>query len=137
MLEQMLLTHSILNYIFIGFLVMGFLVPVISKEPLKFKKMSFIYTMIFQAIITMILFSGIVALVSGDMPFDISIILMIGVFAVMMGIEISKHKRIKKANLEDEAIFVMLRSGFTKASALNLLVIVALTVFMMVQSKGL
>ncbi|CAA6807293.1 MAG: Unknown protein [uncultured Sulfurovum sp.] len=137
MLEQMLLTHSILNYIFIGFLVMGFLVPVISKEPLKFKKISFIYTMIFQAIITMILFSGIVALVSGDMPFDISIILMIGVFAVMMGIEISKHKRIKKANLEDEATFAMLRSGFTKASALNLLVIVALTVFMMVQSKGL
>lgn len=137
MLETMLSTHSILNYIFIGFLILGIFVPAMVKEPLAFKKASFIYTMIFQAIITMILFSGIVALVSGDMPFNMPIILMIGAFAVMMGIEISKHKRIKKGDLTDEGTFSMLRSGFTKASALNLLVIVALTVFMMVQSKGL
>jgi len=137
MLETMLLTHSTLNYIFIAFIVGGFFVPIMVKEPLGFKKASFIYTMIFQAIITMIAFSGIVALVSGDMPFNLPIIVMIVVFAAMMGIEISKHKRIKKANTEDEATFALLRSGFTKANVLNLMIIIGLTIFMMVQSKGI
>jgi len=137
MLETMLSTHSILNYIFIAFIVAGFLVPMMVKEPLGFKKASFIYTMIFQAIITMIAFSGIVALVSGDLDFNMPIIAMIAVFAAMMGIEISKHKRIKKGNTEDEATFAMLRAGFTKSSVLNLIIIVGFTVFMMVQSIGL
>ncbi|CAA6799520.1 MAG: Unknown protein [uncultured Sulfurovum sp.] len=137
MLETMLSTHSALNYIFIVFIVLGFLVPVMAKEPLGFKKASFIYTMIFQAIITMIAFSGIVALVSGDMPFNMPVIAMIAVFAAMMGIEISKHKRIKKGNTNDEATFAMLRAGFTKATVLNLIIIVGFTVFMIAQSKGI
>ena len=97
MLAEMLLTHRILIYAFIGFLLLGFLVPATKKEPLAFKKASFLYTMIFQAIITMIVFSGIVVLVVGDFTFDMSIIVMIAVFSVMMGIEISKYKRIKKS----------------------------------------
>lgn len=137
MLETMLSTHSALNYIFIVFILLGFLVPVMAKEPLGFKKASFIYTMIFQAIITMIAFSGIVALVSGDMPFNMPVIAMIAVFAAMMGIEISKHKRIKKGNTNDEATFAMLRAGFTKATVLNLIIIVGFTVFMIAQSKGI
>ncbi|CAA6799474.1 MAG: Unknown protein [uncultured Sulfurovum sp.] len=137
MLEEMLMTHSTLNYSFIVFIVLGFLVPIIAKKPLGFKKASFIYTMVFQAIITMIAFSGIVALVSNDMPFTTPIIIMIAVFAVMIAIEISKHKSIKKGNLEDEATFAMLRSSFTKASVLNLIILVGFTVFMIVQSKGI
>ena len=136
MLAEMLLTHTVLIYAFIGFLLLGFLVPMVKKEPLAFKKASFIYTMVFQAIITMILFSGIVALIVGKMDFNVPIIVMIAVFAVMMGIEISKHKKIKKANLEDEATLSLMRSGFTKASVFNLIVLVAITIFMMVVAKG-
>ncbi len=134
MLPEMLLTHTILIYAFIAFITLGFLVPVLKKEPLAFKKTSFLYTMIFQAIITMIVFSGIVALVVGDFGFNLPIIIMIAVFAVMMGIEISKYKRIKKADLEDEATFTMLRAGFTKASVLNFVVLVGITIFMIVKS---
>ncbi|CAA6806584.1 MAG: Unknown protein [uncultured Sulfurovum sp.] len=137
MLETMLSTHSTLNYIFIAFVILGFLVPVVAKSPLGFKKASFIYTMVFQALISMIAFSGIVALVSGDLPFTMPIIAMIAVFAAMMGIEISKHKRIKKGDTRDEATFAMLRSGFRKASVLNLIILVGFTVFMIAKSKGI
>ena len=137
MLVEMLLTHSILIYAFIGFIILGFFIPMVRKEPLAFKKSSFLYTMVFQALISMIVFSGIVALVVGNFDFGMTIIIMIAVFAVMMGIEISKYKRIKKADLTDEATFNMIRSGFTKASVLNLIVLVGITVFMMVQAKGL
>lgn len=137
MLAEMLLTHRVLIYAFIGFIVLGFLIPIKKKEHLAFKKSSFLYTMIFQAIITMIVFSGIVSLVVGNFDFGMRIIIMIAVFAVMMGIEISKYKRIKKADLEDDTTFNMIRSGFTKATVLNLVVLVGIIVFMMVQAKGL
>lgn len=137
MIETMLSTHSTLNYIFIGFLILGFLIPSIAKEPLGFKKASFIYTMVFQALITMIAFSGIVALISGDIPFTMPIIAMIAVFAAMIGIEISKYKRIKKGDTTDEATFAMLRAGFTKASILNLIILIGFTVFMIAKSKGI
>ena len=58
-------------------------------------------------------------------------------YLIQFEIEISKYKRIKKGDLEDEATFTMLRAGFTKASVLHLIILVAFTVFMMVQSKGL
>jgi len=136
MLEMMLSTHSILNYIFIGFLILGFAVPTMVKEPLAFKKASFIYTMVFQAIITMVLFSGIVGLVVGEFAFDMPIIVMVGAFAVMMAIEISRHKRIKKMNLEDPKNFEMAQSGLYKAGVLNLIVVLAVTIFMFVRTQG-
>lgn len=136
MIEMMLSTHSILNYIFIIFLIVGFVIPTKAKEPLAFKKASFIYTMVFQAIITMILFSGIVALIVGNFAFDMPIIVMVGAFAVMMAIEISRHKRIKKMNLEEAENLEIAQSGFYKAAVLNLTVVVALTIFMFIRTQG-
>jgi hypothetical protein len=136
MIETMLSTHSILNYIFIVFLIIGFAIPAMVKEPLGFKKASYIYTMVFQGIITMILFSGIVALIVGEMPFNMPIIVMIGVFAVMMAIEISRHKGIKKLNLEEPENLELSQSGFFKANVLNLIVVLALTFFMYFRTLG-
>jgi len=137
MLETMLLTHSILVKAFLGFLVLGLLVPMMTKtEPLGFKKASFIYTMIFQAIITMIVFSGIIAMVSGEIPFTVSTGIMVGVFALMMALEIVKHKRIKKSNTEEEETFTMLRGGFFKTGILNILILMAMVVLMILKSKG-
>ena len=137
MLETMLLTHSILVKAFLGFLVLGLLVPMMTKtEPLGFKKASFIYTMIFQAIITMIVFSGIIAMVSGEIPFTVSTGIMVGVFALMMALEIVKHKRIKKSNTEDEETFAMLRGGFLKTGILNIIILVAMVVLMILKVKG-
>jgi len=136
MLETMLSTHSILNYIFIVFLIIGFAIPTMVKDPLGFKKASFIHTMVFQAVMTMLLFSGIVALIVGNMPFNLPIIVMVGAFAVMMAVEISRHKRIKKSNLEETANFEIAQSGFYKAAVINLIVILAVTFFMFFRSQG-
>jgi len=137
MLETMLMTHSILVKAFLGFLVLGLLVPIMTKtKPLGFKKASFIYTMIFQAIITMIVFAGIIAMVSGDIPFAVNTGIMVGVFAIMMAIEIVKHKRIKKSNTEDEETFKVLRGSFLKAGILNIVILMAMVVLMILKSKG-
>jgi len=136
MLEEMLMTHSILVKAMLGFLVIGLFIPMMKKEPLEFKKASFIYTMIFQAIVTMIAFAGMVAFVVGNMGFSVSIIIMIVLFVIMMGLEIVKYKRIKKGNLNDEATFKQLRSGFVKTGIINIVILVAMVVLMILKAKG-
>ena len=129
MIETMLMTHSILIKAFLGFLVLGLFVPkMTASNPLKFKKASLIYTMIFQALMTMIVFVGIVALIVGELPFGISTIIMIVVFALMMALEIIKYKKIKK-NIEN--------AGFIKTSILNILILVAMVVLMILRAKGI
>jgi hypothetical protein len=129
MIETMLMTHSLLIKAFLAFLVLGLFIPkMTANDPLKFKKASFIYTMVFQALMTMIVLAGIVALVAGDLPFGVSTIIMVIVFAIMMALEIVKYKKIKKGAVED--------SGFIKTSIINILILVAMVVLMILNAKG-
>ena len=137
MIETMLMTHSILIKAFLGFLVLGLFLPMVAKSPLGFKKASFMFTMIFQALMTMIVFVGIIAMVYADLPFELSTIIMVIVFAIMMALEITKYKRIKKSNTEDEATFKIVRSGFTKTTIINIVILVAMVVLMILKSKGI
>ncbi len=125
----MLMTHSVLIKAFLGFLVLGLFIPkMTANDPLKFKKASLIYTMIFQALISMIALSGIVALVAGDLPFGITTTLMIAIFAIMMTLEIVKYKKIKKGNIES--------AGFIKTAIINIVILVAIVVLMILRAKG-
>ena len=138
MLEEMLATHSILVKIFLGFLVAGLFIPMMTaKKPLGFRKASFIYTMIFQAIATMIAFSGLIAMVTGEMPLSIAIIIMIVLWAVMMFLEIKKYKLIKIAKIENPETHRMLKSGFLKISVVQILLVVVMVVLMVLKVKGI
>jgi len=137
MLETMLLTHSILVKAFLGFLVLGLFIPMMKKNnPLGFKKSSFIYTMIFQAIMTMIVFVGVIAMVSAEIPFAMNTAIMIGVFSIMMALEIVKYKSIKKSNTEDEDTFKTLRGSFLKTGILNIIILMGMVVLMILKAKG-
>jgi len=134
---QMLSTHSLLVQVFLGFLVVGIVVPFLVKNPLGFKKASLIYTMIFQAIITMIAFAGIVAIFTGDLGWSVTSIMMMALWAVMMYIEIKKHKFVKLANLENENTFKVIKSAFFKISIVQILLVVVMTVVMVLKAKGI
>ena len=125
MIEQMLATHSILVKVFLAFLVVGLFIPKMTeRKPLGFRKASFIYTMVFQAIATMIAFTGLIALVAGeDFHFSLAVILMTVIWAAMMYIEIKKYKLIKIAKLENPETHKVLKSGFMKISVLQILLV--------------
>jgi len=133
---QMLAIHSILVKAFLGFLVAGIFIPLMLKRPAGFKKASFIYTMIFQAIATMIAFAGIVAVFSGDLGWQTTTIIMVVVWAVMMYIEIKKHKLVKIANLENEQTFKVIKSAFMKISFVQILLVAVMVVLMILKAKG-
>lgn len=133
---EMLAMHSVLVKIFLGFLVLGLFVPMIVKSPLGFKKSSLIYTMIFQGLTTMIAFAGIVAIFTGDLGWSMSTIIMVVVWAIMMYIEIKKHKLVKVANLQNVDTFKLLKSAFLKISVLQILLVVLMVVLMILKVKG-
>lgn len=134
---QILAVHSILVKIFLGFLVAGFAIPFMTaKKPLGFRKASFVYTMIFQALATMIAFAGLVAVFTGDLGWELSTILMIIIWAVMMYIEIKKYKLIKVADLQNPDTHKMLKSAFIKISIVQVLLVAIMVVLMILKAKG-
>jgi hypothetical protein len=134
---QMLAAHSILVKAFLGFLVIGLAIPMIIKNAKGFKKASFIYTMIFQALATMIAFAGLVAVFTGDLAWSVSTIIMVVVWAVMMYIEIKKHKLVKVANLENTDTFKVIRGAFIKISIVQILLVAIMVVLMVLKLKGI
>ena len=133
---QMIATHSLLVKIFLGFLVGGVVIPFLVKKPLGFKKASFIYTMIFQAIATMVAFAGLVAVFTGDLGWEITTIIMSIVWALMMFIEIKKYKLIKVANLQNSDTLKMLKSAFIKISLVQIALVAIMVVLMILKAKG-
>ena len=133
---QMLAVHSILVKVFLGFLVAGIFIPLMIKKPAGFKKASFIYTMIFQAIATMIAFVGLIAVFTGDLGWQVTTMIMVVVWAVMMYIEIKKHKLVKIANLENEQTFKVIKGAFLKISIVQILLVAVMVVLMVLKAKG-
>jgi len=133
---QMLAVHSILVKVFLGFLVAGLFIPMMVKKSEGFKKASFIYTMIFQAIATMIAFAGLVAVFTGDLGWQTTTIIMVVVWAVMMYIEIKKYKLIKVANLQNTDTFKVVKGAFLKISILQILLVAVMVVLMILKAKG-
>ena len=138
MVAQMLATHSILVKVFLAFLVAGLFIPkMTAKNPLGFRKASFIYTMLFQGIATMIAFTGLVAMVTGDFGLSIATILMIVIWALMMFIEIKKYKLIKIAKIENPETHKVLKGGFMKISVIQILLVAVMVVLMVLKAKGI
>lgn len=134
---QMLATHSILVKVFLGFLVGGLAIPFMTaKNPLGFKKASFIYTMIFQALTTMIAFAGVVAIFTGDLGWSATTIIMIVVWVVLMYSEIKKHKLIKLANLQNIETHKLLKGAFIKITIVHILLVAVMVVLMILKAKG-
>jgi hypothetical protein len=137
MIAEMIAAHSLLVKAFLAFLVMGFAVPFMAaKDTLKFKKSSFIYTMIFQALATMVAFTGLIAVFAGDLPWSLVMTIMVVIWAIMMFIEIKKYKLIKVANLQDSETFTLIKSAFTKISVIQVLLVAAMVLLMILKAKG-
>ena len=134
--EQMLIAHSVLIKAFLGFLVGGLIASFVVKTPKGFKKMSFIYTMIFQAIATMIAFAGLVAVFTGDLGWSLTTIVMVIVWAILMYVEIKKHKLVKVANLENEDTFKLLKGAFIKVASLQIAIVTVMVILMILKAKG-
>jgi len=136
MINEFLFVHKSLVYLFLIFLVAGMMIPFAIKDALKFKKASFIYTMTFQGLATMVAFAGLVLLYAGHLSWDIYSASMVVVWGVMMFIEIKKYRLIKYANLTHQETLDILKSGFSKISVLQILILLAMIAIMILKTSG-
>jgi len=138
MIAQILATHSILVKVFLAFLVAGLFIPkMTAKNPLGFRKASFIYTMVFQGLATMVAFTGLIAMMVGELPLSMAVILMIVIWGLMMFIEIKKYKLIKIAKIENPETHRVLKGGFLKISVVQILLVAVMVVLMILKAKGI
>ncbi len=132
-LTELLSIHSILVKAFLGFLVLGLIGAIVSiKSEESFKKFSFVYTLIFQLIITLIALVGFVALYEGNLSFGISEIVMIIAWVIIMFVEIKRNKAVKSGALTLKEQ----KSNFVKTSTIEIIFVVALVVMMILKAKG-
>lgn len=137
MIESMLFTHSILVKIFLAFLVAGMLTPLLTvRNPLGLKRAGLIYTFFFQALATMVAFSGIVLFFVAEYSMSTVIIIMIVVWVVMMYIEIRKYKLIKVANLQNPTTNQLIGRAFYLISLVQILLLAAMVILMVLRTKG-
>jgi len=136
MIDEFLFVHKSLVYLFLIFLFSGLAIPIFSSEAIRFKKASFIYTMSFQGLAMMVAFAGLVLLYAGHLEWDIYSATMVIVWGVMMFIEIKKYRLIKYANLTHNETFALLKSGFTKISILQILILFAMIALMVLKNTG-
>jgi len=138
MVAQMLLAHNILVKIFLALLITGLAIPMMTaKKPLGFRKASFIYTMVFQGIATMVAFTGLIAMVTGEMSISIGIMIMIVVWVLLMYIEIKKYKLIKVVKIENPETHQVLKGTFLKITAIQILLVAVMVVLMVLKVKGI
>ena len=136
MIDEFLWVHRFLVYLFLAFLVGGLTIPILANEPLKFKKASFIYTMSFQGIASMVAFAGLVLLYAGHLSWDIYSIAMILIWSVMIFIEVKKYRLIKYANLAHSETFTLLKNGFNNISILQILILLVMIAVMVLKNSG-
>lgn len=137
MLDEMIVSHSILVKVFLAFLVGGLFIPMMTaKKPLGFRKASFIYTMIFQAIATMIAFSGLIAMITGELGLTLSTIIMIVIWVALMYIEIKKYRLIKIAKIENPDTHKLLKGAFIKISIVQVFLVIVMVVLKVMEVKG-
>jgi hypothetical protein len=138
MLGEVFATHSVLVQVFLWFLVGALFVPmVIRNNALGFRKANFIFTLVYQALATMIAFSGLVLYVLSDMTFSGLMIFMVVVWALLMFIEIKKYKVIKVAKVEKPEVYRTVKGLFYKITAVQIFLIVVTVVITILVKKGM
>jgi len=137
-LTEIIATHSVLVKAFLGFVFAGIAIPILlKKKPQAFKKASFIYTLLFQLIITAILATGVYMLVNSEAGMGISTIIMIVVWALMMFLEIKRHKAVKSLVGDDLEHTNTLKGSFIKTSLIQIVLIAGVVVLMILKAKGI
>jgi len=137
MVEEIVASHRFLVELFALFVLFGLVIPKMTAgKSLKFRKASFIYTMIFQALATMAAFTGLVAMVVGKYAFGLSIILMILIWGTLMFIEIKKYKTIKIAQVENAETHLLLQTLFYKITIVEFFLIAVMVAIKMMEVKG-
>jgi len=132
---EMVTYHSVLIKAMLGVLVIGMVIPFLTSECSKTIKRMRIYMFVSHGLITMIAFTGLIALVFAKMDLNLEIIVMIVAFLVMIMVEVLKYKKILKAG-NSEGCTKASRTSAILFTVINIAIIAGLVVYKIMEAKS-
>jgi len=131
MFEEMILYHYILVQILLGLLVVGMIIPFLSKDSSKTIKRLRIYMFFFHGLVTTVAFSGLIAFIFGKIDFNMSILAMVALYIIISVLESLKYLKILKYSENSQ-----IKVTNIKYTLINIVLIVALVVWKIVEHKS-
>ena len=133
--SEMILYHAVLLKAMLGILVVGMIIPFLSTECAKTIKRMRIYMFVSHGMLTMIAFTGLIALVFAKMDLSLEIIVMIAAFLVMIMVEVFKYKKILKSGTV-EGCTKKARVTAVVYTLINIAIIAGLVVYKIMEAKS-
>ncbi len=134
--EEMVLYHAILIKMMLGILVIGMIIPFLSKECSVMIKRTRIYMFIAHGFITTVAFSGMVAFVFAQMPFNLSMAVMIFIYIFISVIETMKYLKMLKMQYESKLCVKSMRGIAIKYTLINIAIIAGMVVWKIMEHKS-
>ena len=134
--EEMVLYHAVLVQIMLGILVVGMLIPFLTKNCAKTVKRLRIYMFVSHGALTMIAFTGLIAFVFSKMSLTADIVAMIVAFFVMIGLEVIKYKKVLATREKREECRKNIRKRVLIFTLLNIAILLALVFYKMMEVKS-
>jgi len=134
--EEMVLYHSILIKIMLGLVVIGMIIPFLGKVCAKTIKRMRIYMFFSHGLLSMIAFSGIIALVFSHTSINISIIFMIVAFFALIALTIIKYKKMLNTRIKKETCVRDMRVLAIQYGVIEIAVIMSLFISKIMEYKS-
>jgi len=105
MVQESLLYHAVMIKILLGFLIIYLIIPLFFKESsISAIKAVRIGSFIFSALLTMVIFSGMILYMLGNVPWNWEMSLMVAVSILLSVIEIVKIKKLKREWMAEQSM---------------------------------
>jgi hypothetical protein len=134
--EEMILYHSFLIKAMLGLLVIGIIIPFLGSDCAKSIRRARIYMFFSHGLLSMIAFSGIIALIFAHMSLTADMMIMIVLFFVMIMVEVFKYKKILKGVVDKESCNKKARIYSLVFSLINMAIIAVMVVYMVAQKNA-
>ena len=134
--EEMVLYHSVLIKIMLGLVVIGMIIPFLGKVCAKTIKRMRIYMFFSHGLLSMIAFSGIIALVFSHTSINISIIFMIVAFFALIALTIIKYKKMLNTRIKKETCVRDMRVLAIQYGVIEIAVIMSLFISKIMEYKS-
>ena len=134
--NEMVMYHSVLIKIMLAVLVVGLIIPFLSRDCAKTVKRTRIYMFVSHGTLSMIAFSGLIAFVFADMSMSLSIGMMIVAFFAMIMLEVIKYKKILKGASNPENCLKKSRITTFLFTIVNIAIIAGMVVYMVMQKNA-
>jgi len=133
MVEEAMIYHSVIIKIFLVLLLFNLIVPFLTQKEIA-KEMRWMRTsfFMFSGLLVMILFSGMITFMILDIPWSMSMTLMVLSFFVLSGLEI-------KRSLELHKLWMLSKSGVSlswKYVLIEITVMAVMVLFVILEKKG-